>query len=640
MELFHNSRNIEFRQPFGAIPTGGQVEIGIGISGDEGIQDVFLVYMYGLKYFLKDKARMACEGNGSHMYRCRLTVPEESCLLFYWFEVSTENKLVYFTRNQNLNDGTGVKSDTRPDVFSGKHIDAKAFQITVYNKEFKTPDWLKGAVIYQIFPDRFSRGSKFSFEHMTKAREMPERLYHRNWNEDVDFSGTPGYGYMACDFFGGSINGIAEKLEYLRNIGVDAIYLNPVFESKSNHRYDTGDYERIDPVLGTNEEFEMFCAEAHKMSIRVILDGVFSHTGADSKYFNRYGRYRNIGAYQEAEGKGKSQYFSWYNFKSHHGEMSYDCWWGFKDLPCVNECNAFYMDYILGQDGIARNWLRKGADGWRLDVSDEIPDIFLRELRKSVKTENNDAIIMGEVWDDASNKVSYGEFRDFLFGNTHDCVMGYPFRDSVIAWLSGRIGVADMVNRLETIRENYPVESFYCNLNLISSHDIIRAITALSGDPQPDTRQEQSKRFLNTKQRERGEKLLKLAMLIQFTTPGAPGIYYGDEIAMEGYCDPFNRRPFDWNKLEEGKQDIVEWLSALISFRRKNRVLLTGNIEYIHFCEDLLIYKRFFTGQEEPVYVAINRNEYSRKIETAMYSGVLDALSGVIIKGNERVFEI
>jgi glycosidase len=713
MELFHNSRQTKFRKPFGAVPTDEKVEICIEISGFECLHDCYLGYSYGLKEFSEGKIRMSCSENAPGLYSCNFKVPAESCLVFYWFEVITDNSLVYYTKNPSINDSTGVKTNTKPDILSKTDNHTIPFQITVYNREFTTPDWFKGAVVYQIFPDRFSRGSKFSFEQMKTARNIPERIYHENWNTDVDYLGKPENGYMACDFFGGSINGIRERLDYLKALGIDAIYLNPVFESKSNHRYDTGNYENIDPILGTNEEFVEFCAQAKEMSIRVILDGVFSHTGADSAYFNKYGRYASEGAYQDAEGKGKSPYFSWYNFKILHGVISYDSWWGFKDLPNVNENDLLYKEYILGSDGIVKNWIRKGASGWRLDVSDEIPDSFLRELRKSVKCENKDAVIMGEVWEDASNKVSYGEFRDFLIGNTHDCVMGYPFRNTVLAWLSGKCGVADMVNRLETIRENYPAESFYCNLNLISSHDIVRAITELSGDYQPDTRQEQSKRYLTSEQRARGERLLRLAMLMQFTTPGAPSVYYGDEIAMEGYSDPFNRRTFDWEKLEQRNCEITDWLAALISFRKDRRVFITGFIEYIYYSDDLLVFKRFMAAQEsqenqavkssedvtgkanighsiivnqtsndnaiegktgesndnknhiyrspttfqsqtvktvdafgeyfdfeEPYYVAINRKEYSQHIKLPDYEGELAAMTGVVIQGNNRVFEV
>jgi 4-alpha-glucanotransferase len=330
-----------------------------------------------------------------------------------------------------------------------------AWQITVHAPEFDVPDWLKGAVIYQIFPDRFRRDLAFTPERFEDPLR-PERIHHDDWSEDVDIAGKPETGYIACDFFGGSLKGISEKIDYIASLGVTVIYLNPIFASRSNHRYDTGDYEKIDPILGSIEDFQSLCAVALQRGIRIILDGVFSHTGADSRYFNKYGRFPGVGAYQEAIGQGQSPYGSWYVFHRKGSQLYYDSWWGFQDLPSVNEHELEYRSYLAGPNGIVRRWLRLGASGWRLDVSDELPDSFLRDLRSSIKTEKPDAALRGELWEDASNKISYGSYHDFLLGNTHDHLMGYPFQQALMGWLAGHFPAERLFAILETLHDHYP----------------------------------------------------------------------------------------------------------------------------------------------------------------------------------------
>lgn len=648
MEVYFNSMDLKYKKPFGAVKTDSKVYLHLKISSNENIVDCYINYEYGLKEFFSGKARMVPERERKDLYKVRLVMPDEPCLFFYWFEIITTEGIFYYTRNADSNDGSGIKSHAKP-VISVNHTNhIFPFQITVYCKEFKTPDWFKGAIIYQIFPDRFARDKNFDFENMKKIKNYPERIYHENWNEDVDFKGTQQTGYIACDFFGGSLKGIYENLDYLNELGIDLIYLNPVFDSRSNHRYDTGNYELIDPLLGENEDFHYLCEQAAKRSMRVILDGVFSHTGADSIYFNKFERYPGAGAYQDAKGNEKSPYFSWYDFNIRHGNISYNSWWGFLDLPNVNENDLMYRDYILGEKGIAGKWIAEGSSGWRIDVSDEIPDSFLRKLRKTVKSKNKDAVIIGEVWEDASNKISYGGFRDFLLGNTHDAVMGYPFCNAVLSWLSGEIDVKKMVFNLERIRENYPVESFYCNMNLISSHDIPRAVTTLSGKKNINERSEQAITFLTDEEREKGIKLLKLAVVMQMTVPGNPSIYYGDEIGMEGYRDPFNRRTFKWDDLSSDNPGILKKLMELIKLRKSYDVFKTGYIEFEYFNDNLLVFARYLVNSKDvfgrevsgvnKIRVVINRNEHPVNPEIPSFAGTIEAMSGAIILDGEKIF--
>ena len=616
MYASHNSRFSIYREPFGATATETQVKISIRIEpqGDS-VQSVYLCYAYGLEKFyesrlrldlcadspglcchLNDKQRLQAgiEGHSKDQHdlwfhgSCHM--PSEPSLFFYWFEIHVNNTRTWLTADHEKLDGSSRFSPSRPHFQTGESVQPQPFQITVFQADYRVPDWLPGSVMYQIFPDRFRRSESFSFKEMTAVGNYPERLWHRDWRSDVDIHGQPDTGYLACDFFGGSLRGIIEKLDYISEFGTGVIYLNPIFKARSNHRYDTGDYESVDPMLGTEDDFKELCEKAKQCGIRIMLDGVFSHTGADSRYFNKLGRYDNTGAFQEANGEGLSEFSSWYTFHKRGDELFYDSWWGFPDLPSVNEHDLAYRHYMTGTDGIIRRWLRLGASGWRLDVSDELPDSFLRDVRRAVKAEKPDAAIMGEVWEDASRKISYGSYRDFLLGRTHDSIMGYPFRNALVGWLAKHHSAQRMANELESVRENYPIQSFYSHMNLISSHDIPRAITAIAGLPDPGSREQQKKAHLSDSARRRGEYLLKLAFLFQVAYPGVATIYYGDETGMEGYRDPFNRRTYPWG---HEKQELISWFASIGKLRKELAVLRTGYYETLLADEDVFVFKRY-----------------------------------------------
>ncbi|MBP7401381.1 MAG: glycoside hydrolase family 13 protein [Clostridia bacterium] len=589
MRAFHQSRDPAFRIPFGAVPVDAEVRLAVQTDG-EGVpvEAVYLGYAYGREHFHAGRLLMTEDSGGG--FTIRLRTPGAPSLLFYWFEFECAGTTRFLVRDRELSDGTGRLTDLRPDFRSHERFSQSAFQITVYSDHFDTPEWLRGAVVYQVFPDRFARAASRPPIAYDVVGYRSERIFHEDWNEDVDWRGRPETGYIACDFFGGSLRGIEEHLDYIEGLGATVLYLNPVFEARSNHRYDTADYSRIDPLLGTREDLASLCESARRRGIRVLLDGVFSHTGADSVYFNRLKRYPEIGAYQEATGEGRSRYTSWYTIRNKGGSLHYDSWWGFPELPTVSKDDLSYRAFILGEDGIVRQWLRLGVSGWRLDVSDELPDAFLRDIRRSARQETPDAAILGEVWEDASNKVSYGSFRDFAFGTTHDSVTGYPFRLSLLGWLGYRIDAYRMVNELETIRENYPAPLFHCVMNLIGSHDVPRALTVLSGHPDPGDRDRQAAVRLTPEERERGTDRLRLAAAFQVVYPGAPSVYYGDETGMEGFRDPFNRRTFPWEKTET---DLSDWFSLVFTLRRSMPVLRTGDLEIKAETPDLVRMRRF-----------------------------------------------
>ena len=619
--VVHCSRLSQYRSPFGALETGAYVDLSIDASVS--VDEIVLCYAYGLYGLSYNEIRCQKSESTPDRWHCRLRMPAEPGLLFYWFclrgsdadieaivdpqyhdllyrKYEERRTYLYYVASWEGADGKGKFAFSAPQVGVYEEKYPHAFQITVFEKGFVTPDWMKGAVMYQIFPDRFFRGTDYSYEEMLKTgNTRPERIFHEDWYEDVDIEGKPETGYLACDFYGGTLMGIAEKTDYLKSLHVDVLYLNPICEARSNHRYDTADYLNVDSILGGKKGYKAFSAKMKESGIRYIVDGVFSHTGADSRYFNKYGRYEVPGAYSAfVEGKN-SPYASWYAFrKGLDGEVEYDSWWGFPELPNVKEDDLSYRDYILGPDGVVSRWIRGGADGVRLDVSDELPDSFLREMRSRVKeASGGEAVLLGEVWEEVTTKISYGSYRDFAFGRTHDTVMGYPFREALISFLRGDTDAHTWCLTMEKYRENLPDQMYYCMMNLISSHDVPRAITELVGAPDPGSREEQRKLHLTKHMKSRGAALLKLAFAIQMMYPGCPCTYYGDEIGMDGYRDPFNRRTYPWEKETGFQKDLLSDYRKLSALRDKYEILRCGEIRMILSEGDDLIFERYADEQ-------------------------------------------
>ena len=506
------------------------------------------------------------EAGSFRMYECCVEAPSSSGLVFYCFLVNADGATLYYGNNRHHAGGLGEEYFAFPE---------SRYQITVYEKDFKTPDWMKNAIVYQIFPDRFSRGKDTPFHGIERA-----------WGEepfytDAQFGGK----YLSNDFFGGNFDGIEKKLPYLKELGVTAIYLNPISKAFSNHRYDTGDYETPDPLLGTVADYEHLAKKAEKLGIKIILDGVFSHTGSDSRYFNRECNYDSVGAFQSKE----SPYYSWYTFTEF--PHKYDSWWGFDTLPNVNELDESFVKYIAkGKDSVLKKWLRRGASGFRLDVADELPDEFIAILRTAMKEENPDALLIGEVWEDATNKVSYGKSRAFLWGAELDSVMNYVFREAVLGYLTGKDAKAFSM-RLHSLIENYPKEALYTAMNLVSSHDVPRALTVLSDAPdfRTLTRPEQHDYFISPEKAELAKRRMVLAVALQMTLPGAPVIYYGDEREMFGFADPFNRAPMNW---ENGDNEILRQIKLFSVLRNSTPSLRTGFYKLLYAEGGVICYLR------------------------------------------------
>ena len=497
-DIYYNAWDLSCKTPFGSVREGERICLRFFVRSGKKEDQELIMAPAGVQ-------------NEFTIYERVFSVAKKG-LYFYRFEILTEAGILFVGRDE---DAVAVIRDFLPE-----------WQLTVYGREFSVPEGLDTGIMYQIFPDRFRRTREWEPVNVPGKRSL-----HRNWYGRPLFKADiPDY--QANDFFGGDLRGIREKLPYLRDLGVTVLYLNPIFESASNHRYNTGDYKKIDPYLGAEEDFKTLCREAKEYGIRVILDGVFSHTGSDSRYFNRDGHYPDLGAWQSE----KSPYAPWYRFLNPE-RTEYDCWWGFVTLPNVNEEEPSFIDFVCGEEGVLSYWMKRGASGWRLDVADELPDGFLDEVRRRVKQENPEAYLLGEVWEDASNKESYGQRRRYLLGDQLDSVMNYPWRTAVLdfvgkgAWLFRR--------RILSLLDHYPKPAIQGLMNPLSTHDTPRARTVL-GVEHPVDPLEQGNYQLTPEELEKGRRRLRLASMIQYTLPGFPSLYYGDEAGLAGFSDPWN----------------------------------------------------------------------------------------------------
>ena len=562
-----DSRSESCKKPYGAVPCGTAVSYTVRPLRREGWSRCVLVTQ---REFSGQTAELEFPCTGQDGDRNRFSgifsAPAEPELVWYWFRLFRE-------------DGSSILLD-RSGYHGGENV--QSWQLTVYEESF-TPAWFGCGVVYQIFPDRFCR-----LELPDPAGMVGSRTIHENWSNLPDWRPDAQGEVRNCDFFGGSLQGILSKLDDLADFGVTVLYLNPVFESASNHRYNTADYRAIDPMLGTEDDFHHLCQEAKRRGIRVILDGVFNHTGSQSRYFNADGFYSDTGAAQSPD----SPYYHWYSF--HPWPADYDAWWGIRTLPAVREDAPDYRDFIIrGQDSVVRHWLRAGASGWRLDVADELPDDFIGEIRTAMEETAPDSFLLGEVWEDATTKIAYSMRRRYLLGQELHGVMNYPFRTALIAYLLG--GDADEFREaLESLRENYPPHAFYSLMNFLSTHDTPRILTVLGADHVPGSKEERAVFRLSPARRQLGLKRLRLAALVLFTFPGAPTVYYGDEAGMEGWEDPFNRAGYPWGQEDS---ELKSFFSKLAHLRREQPALQTGQLHWRWTAGSLLVFARELDGQ-------------------------------------------
>ena len=539
-----------------------------GLSGDGRVRDHALVFI---------------ETNlGWDTYRLVLPMADlplqKTGGLFYYEYLFLRGADTLFTSTEdNVTFTLGTKS-------AGK------FRLLVTAAGQDTPAWFRGRTMYHIFVDRFAPGG---------GERRADAVYHAQWNEEIEqFGAYPGAPVKNNEFYGGTLWGVLDKLDYLESLGVGVIYLSPIFKAASNHKYDTGDYETVDPQFGGEEALRALLDACKKRDIGVILDGVFNHTGSDSRYFNKEGSYDTVGAYQSR----RSPYFQWYYFKKFPD--SYECWWDIEILPKMNLSNPATHNYFVGEGGIVEKYTRMGVSGWRLYVVDEVPDAFLDDLCARVR-ENTDGqgIVIGEVWENAADKIAYGKRRRYFRGGQLHGVMNYPVRRGVISFV--REGDAHALCRvLREIWGSYPTSVSHSLMNLLSTHDTERILTVLGGTPDDGTRTNAELREvrLTADERKSATALLKMAAALQFTVFGVPSVFYGDEAGLEGYHDPFCRRPYPWG---EESEELLTFYRKLGRIRCENSVLAEGNFAILHESEQALAFER--KNEKGHLIVAANR---------------------------------
>lgn len=572
MKILHHSQNAAYRSPLGAVPTGSRVKLCILAESDTPIQSVTLRLFCG-----QTESQIPMEPvGGSALYTATIAVGDTPCLIWYDFILTASDRTYYYCNNPERLGGEGSLSDTPS---------ANGYQITVYDQSYQTPDWFRGRIMYQIFPDRFWGEHPDGIIPQKRA----EYAIHYDRYEPLAGHRHPFEDGPACDdFYGGNLKGIQAKLPYLQSLGVGVLYLNPIFDAYSNHKYDTADYKTIDPMFGTEDDFRALCQAAESYGIRVILDGVFSHTGADSIYFNKYGTYgESSGAYRDPS----SPYRDWYQFSDY---PNYHSWWGCSNLPNVNEMTPSYLDYILkDDDAVIKKWIHNGAYGWRLDVADELPDKFIRILRTEAKKANPDAVVIGEVWEDASNKTAYGVQREYLLGHELDSVMNYPFKDGVLAYLMHQTDAAEFNRRVLSQMENYPKPALYALMNILGTHDTMRLKSYLGGMDESCTTER-----LSSGMESLATAKIRLGAFLQMTFYGVPCIYYGDEVGMEGGKDPYNRGTYPWSHVDS---DLREWYAMLGTLRNRTECLKHGFFTPLFADGDVYVYARHFTDGTDPL---------------------------------------
>lgn len=586
MRILYDSKNPIHKTPFGCVKQDESCHICIHIPSSCRAHEVKLCFEREDGFETEFDMHTDFSKDSYDIYKTVFSL-SECGLYFYYFKIHTEEssfRLMKFgTKDTNIEEGT-------------------KWQLTCYDKNYKTPEAFKGRVMYQIFPDRFYKSGSCDL-----SEKLTPFTVHDSTDEAPYYLPDENGKILNNDFYGGNLRGIIEKLDYLEKLNVGIIYLNPIFKAFSNHRYDTCDYKKIDPMLGTHEDFVLLCEAVHRRGMKIILDGVFSHTGCDSIYFDKYSHFEN-GAYKNPG----SPYVSWYNFKNYPDE--YESWWGIDTLPCVNELDEGYIKYILtDEDSVVKYWLRSGADGFRLDVADELPDRFIKILHDTVKETKPDAIVLGEVWEDASNKIAYDVRRKYFVDSELDSVMNYPFRNAITDLLKGHISTEQFEDAVMTICENYPREVTDCLMNSLSTHDTPRIFTNLTDADMNMPRNAQAEYVFSSQERQKAAALVKTAVFLQFFLPGSACIYYGDEIGMEGFGDPFNRAFFKWNDISCEMSDFYRMITKL---KASLEPLKTGDIRFLSSKDGVLVMERCVG--EKSVTAVVNLSDES--VKTASHS--------------------
>ncbi|APF24603.1 glycoside hydrolase family 13 protein [Clostridium butyricum] len=571
IKVMHDSQSIVYRRPFGAVEEGQKVKLSIDIEKE-------IVVAIELLQFDGTKVNMGMEkeylNSGNYRYSIEIDTEDALGVLGYYFILIDGYDRVYYGNNDEHLGGIGQIYTYNP----------VPYQITIYKKS-NLPEWYKEGIIYQIFVDRFCNGNDDGSINNPKKNSF---IYGR-WDDTPvyikDYQGRT----IRWDFYGGNIRGIIKKLDYIKSLGVNIINLSPIFKSSSCHKYDAGDYDIIDEMFGTEEDFKELCEKAKSKDIKIILDGVFSYTSSDSRYFNKAGNYDEIGAYQSPN----SKYHNWYKFNRY--PYGYECWWGIEGRPNINVMHNSYIDFLVNRDdSIIKKWIDLGASGWRLNVTDELPDEFIEIIRDRLDTLDKETVLIGDVWDDASNKISYSKKRRYLYGKEIQSVTNYPLRESLINFTRGYIKSDKLKKKVMSLYENYPREVFLGNINLIGTSDTERILTVLDGNI----------------------RCLKIIVALQFTIPGVPLIYYGDETGVTGGKDPDNRKSYPW---ENEDVDLIGFYKRIAQIRNGQDALKKGDFNIFDTEEDIFAFERVY--ENERIVVVVNVSNVQKVVRGITLEG-------------------
>ena len=573
MRILFDSKKEMYKTPFGCLTPEDTCTLRIDIPNSVGTTAVKICLLYQDSTPYQEVSMSFRKQEGAYdLWQGQFALPQRGLYFYYFVITGNTGTFRLFKQGNDTNMEAG-----------------DLWQVSCVPADFTTPNWAQGATIYQIFPDRYYKSGDCDL-----TGKLTPYTIHESWDEEVDWRPNEKGEILNNDFYGGNLNGITEKMDDIAALGTTILYLNPIGKSFSNHRYDTGDYKTLDPMLGTLEDFSQMCQAAHKRGIRVILDGVYSHTGSNSLYFDKERAFGGNGAYCTPD----SPYYRWYQFKEYPDK--YVSWWDFDTLPTVNKLEKSFTDYIFdGEDSVLSHWLKWGADGFRLDVADELPHAFILRLKKRLRQIRPDALLMGEVWEDASNKIAYGFRCRYFADGILDSVMNYPFRTAILNFLRRQDDGANFQNAVMTILENYPAQVVACNMNMLGTHDTPRILTALVDDFD-GSREALAVRRLTPDQKELALSRLTLATVLQYTLPGSPSTYYADETGMEGGKDPFNRRTYPWGR---ENTDLLNHFKALGQLRKDHAALRLGSLEFFQAGSNRIGFTRSFENKTVWIYV-------------------------------------
>lgn len=571
IQVVHDSQSIKFRKPFGAVEVGQKVKLSINVDRELTVAVEFIQFD-GAR--LNIGMRKEYLNNGEFRYSAEIDTSDALGILEYYFILIDGYDRLYYGNNDEHLGGIGQIYTYNP----------VPYQITVYKKSY-IPSWYKEGVIYQILIDRFCNGNENNIINSPKENSF---IYGK-WDDSPMYVKDSSGRILRWDFYGGNLKGIIKKLDYIKSLGANIIQLSPVFKSPSCHKYDTADYEIIDEMFGTNDEFKELCEVAERKGIKIILEVVFGYTSSDSRYFNKLGNYGEIGAYNSPN----SRYHDWYKFIRY--PYQYESWWGIDERPSINSMQKDYIDYIINSDNsIIKKWIMLGAAGWKLNVIDELSDEFIELIRKKMQEINKDAVLLGDIWEDASNKISYSKRRRYLQGEEVQAATNYLLRESLINFTKGYINTDTFTRKIMSLYENYPRESFYGNINVVGTNDTERILTVL----------------------DENEELLRLLIVIQFTLPGVPLICYGDEVGVKGGKEPDNRKSYPWGKVNE---ELIKFYQKIVSIRNNENGLNKGDFNFIETHSDILGFERSY--ENEKIIVLINVTKEIKLIENINLKG-------------------